>query len=63
MMKWLDIKLEEIKNDDKIIWRASGMHHCMFGLHYEDYQAIIDDFLPKINNSNFDVFFNGHEHQ
>jgi len=32
MMKWLDIKLEEIKNDDKIIWRASGMHHCMFGL-------------------------------
>ena len=48
MMKWLDIKVEEIKNDDKIIWRASGMHHCMFGLHYEDYQAIIDDFLPML---------------
>ena len=38
------------------------MHHPMFGLHYQDYQAIINDFLPKISKAKFDVFFNGHEH-
>ena len=62
MMKWIDETLEKQKNDSQIIWKATGMHHPMFGLHYQDYQTIIEDFLPKIKESNFDVFFNGHEH-
>jgi hypothetical protein len=48
--------------DDKIIWKASVMHHPLFGLHYTDFTAIIEDFLPLLKKYNFDVFFNGHEH-
>jgi len=38
------------------------MHHPMFGLHYDDYQSIIDDFLPLAKQNKQDVYFNGHEH-
>jgi hypothetical protein len=38
------------------------MHHPMFGAFYQDYHAIINDFLPLIEKNNFDIFFNGHEH-
>lgn len=38
------------------------MHHPMFGIFYQDYHAIIHNFLPSIQHHNYDVFFNGHEH-
>jgi hypothetical protein len=62
MMAWIKDTLKAESADDKIIWKASAMHHPMFGLHYDDYQSIINDFLPLIKAANFDAFFNGHEH-
>ena len=38
------------------------MHHPMFALSYLDYQSIIVDFLPRMKEHNYDVFFAGHEH-
>ena len=35
----------------------------MFGLHYLDYGAIIEELLPLLKKYNYDVYFNGHEHQ
>ena len=34
----------------------------MFGIFYQDYHAIIDDYLPRIEANGFDAYFDGHEH-
>jgi hypothetical protein len=62
MMTWIRDTLQKQKADPNIIWKASSMHHPMFGLHYDDYETIIGDFLPLIQDAKYDVFFNGHEH-
>lgn len=62
MMAWIKDTLKAQKEDDKVIWKASNMHHPMFALHYLDYSAIITDFLPLIQDAGYDIFFNGHEH-
>lgn len=51
------------QQDQDIVWKASVMHHMMFGLHYADYGVILDKFLPLIRKYNYDIYFNGHEHQ
>jgi hypothetical protein len=38
------------------------MHHPMFGIFYQDYHAIINDYLPRLSHHGFDAFFDGHEH-
>lgn len=62
MMKWLDFTNKRNQNDPDIIWKASSMHHPMFGMFYQDYEAIIADFLPRMQRNSQDVYFNGHEH-
>lgn len=54
--------MEKQSKDKSIAWKATGMHHPMFGIFYQDYHAIIHNFLPIIQSHNFDAFFNGHEH-
>ena len=49
--------------DASIIWKASVMHHMMFGLHYGDYTEIVDKLLPLAQRYKYDLFINGHEHQ
>ena len=61
-MEWIKKTMEEQSNDDKIIWKASNMHHPMFGLHYPDYKSIIEDFMPLLEEHGYDIYFNGHEH-
>ena len=61
-MEWIKKTAAANKVNEKIVWRASNMHHPLFGLHYNDYQSIIDDFLPVALENDFDVYFNGHEH-
>ena len=48
MMAWINDTLDKQKEDKSIIWKASAMHHPMFGLHYDDYESIITDYLPLI---------------
>lgn len=62
MMQWLTKTMNRVGADKKVIWKASSMHHPMFGLHYLDYEAIINDFLPRMEANGYDVFLNGHEH-
>ena len=47
-MKWIYETLQNISEDKKIIWRASVMHHPIFGLNYPDFTVIIEDFLPLL---------------
>mmetsp|Transcript_11171 Transcript_11171/g.18773 ORF Transcript_11171/g.18773 Transcript_11171/m.18773 type:complete len:385 (-) Transcript_11171:28-1182(-) len=61
-MAWIKKTVAANRNDEKIVWRASNMHHPLFGLHYNDYQSLINDFLPVALQNDFDVYFNGHEH-
>ena len=49
MMKWIDNVLNVQSKDKKIAWKATAMHHPMFGTFYQDYHAIVNDFLPRIN--------------
>ena len=62
MMNWISKTLEDLYNDKNIAWKATSMHHPMFGIFYQDYHAIINDYLPRLSHNGFDAFFNGHEH-
>ena len=61
-MKWIYETLQNISEDKSIIWKASVMHHPIFGLNYLDFTVIIEDFLPLLKKYKFDLFINGHEH-
>lgn len=64
-MKWLEEEMQADVADEKVIWKATNMHHPMWGMGGpldRDYTTIIDDFLPKLVNNSFDVYFNGHYH-
>ena len=60
-MEWIKRTMEEQLKDEKIIWKASNMHHPMFGLH-NDYQSLIDDYKPLLEAHGYEIYFNGHEH-
>jgi hypothetical protein len=64
MMTWLPTELQKQSNDPSIAWKASLMHHPMYGCHSDsDYSHILKEFLPLIQKNHYDVYFNGHEHQ
>ena len=62
MMNWITKTFDNLKNDKSIAWKATSMHHPMFGIFYQDYHAIINDYLPRLQENGFDAFFDGHEH-
>ena len=62
-MAWIRETLSKQQADEDLIWKVSSMHHPMFGLHIGDYKTIINDYLPLIQEANYDFYFNGHEHQ
>ena len=63
MMSWLNETLKHQSQDDSIVWKASQMHHFMFGAsNRADVDQIKEIFLPLIQEHGYDVFFNGHEH-
>ena len=62
MMKDLTKVMEQQDGDASLVWKASIMHHMMFGLHYSDYGDILKKFLPMIQKHKYDIYFNGHEH-
>jgi hypothetical protein len=50
MMKWISSTFDNMKNDKSIAWKATSMHHPMFGIFYQDYHAIINDYLPRLQD-------------
>jgi 3',5'-cyclic AMP phosphodiesterase CpdA len=61
-MAWIKKTLLKQSEDPKIIWKTSYDHHPMYNMHYDDYPAIIEDFLPLLRKHKYDIYFGGHEH-
>lgn len=49
-------------NDDSIIWKATALHHPMWGKWYPDFANIVLNYLPLLQEFKFDLYLNGHEH-
>mmetsp|Transcript_42673 Transcript_42673/g.65459 ORF Transcript_42673/g.65459 Transcript_42673/m.65459 type:complete len:251 (+) Transcript_42673:397-1149(+) len=62
MMAWIEDTLKAQAEDPSVVWKASNMHHPMYGAHYNDNTNIIDHFLPLAEKYGLDAYFNGHEH-
>ena len=62
MMRELKKAMQDQDGDKNLIWKASVMHHMMFGLHYSDYGVILRNLLPLIHKHKYGIYFNGHEH-
>ena len=54
--------MEMTNKDPDVIWRASVMHHPLFGLPL-DYQQIVSNYMPLMKSNNYDIMFNGHNNQ
>lgn len=63
MMVWLNSTLNEQSADPSIVWKASTQHYPLFGMHYDDTEDIITTLMPLLKEHEYDVYFNGHEHQ
>ena len=48
MMHWITKTFDSLSNDKSVAWKATAMHHPMFGIFYQDYHAIINDYLPRL---------------
>lgn len=62
MVRWIEDKVNEWAQDDKIIWKATVQHHPLFAKHYTDYDHLITTYLPILVEHKFDFYLNGHEH-
>ena len=62
MIEWIENKMNEWNQDEKIIWKASVQHHPLFAKHYTDYDHLISTYLPILIQHKFDMYLNGHEH-
>jgi len=45
-----------------MIWKATALHHPMWGKWYPDFTNIVANYLPMLLDHKFDVYLNGHEH-
>ena len=62
MYTWINDTLKEWAEDEKMLWKASVLHHPMWGKWYPDFANIVLNFLPMLQDHKFDVYLNGHEH-
>ena len=45
-----------------MLWKATVLHHPMWGKWYPDFPHIVLNYLPLLQEHNFDFYLNGHEH-
>lgn len=62
MIQWIENKVAEWAQDEKIIWKATVQHHPLFAKHYTDYEHLVTTYLPILVEHKFDLYLNGHEH-
>lgn len=60
--EWLNKTMNEWAKDDSIVWKATVLHHPMWGKWYPDFQNIVSNYLPLLQEFKFDLYLNGHEH-
>ena len=62
MYKWINETMLRWEEDEKMLWKATVLHHPMWGKWYPDFSNIVLNFLPMLQDHKFDVYLNGHEH-
>ena len=60
--KWINETMKKWAKDEKMIWKATVLHHPMWGKWYPDFSPIVDNYLPMLQEYKFDLYLNGHEH-
>ena len=59
---WINETMLKWDKDDKMIWKATVLHHPMWGKWYPDFSPIVLNYLPMLQEHKFDLYLNGHEH-
>jgi len=59
---WINETMHRWEDDPSIVWKATTLHHPMWGKWYPDFANIVSNYLPLLQEFNFDLYFNGHEH-
>lgn len=59
---WINATIQVWNNDEAIIWKATALHHPMWGKWYPDFANIVSNYLPLLQEYKFDLYLNGHEH-
>ena len=62
MYQWINDTMREWDADEKMLWRATVLHHPMWGKWYPDFPHIVLNYLPMLQEHKFDLYLNGHEH-
>ena len=60
--KWINETLKLWDKNESLLWRAVVLHHPMWGKWYPDFAPIVLNFLPILQEHNFDLYLCGHEH-
>lgn len=60
--EWINQTMYKWSQDDSIVWKATALHHPMWGKWYPDFQNIVSNYLPLLQEYKFDLYLNGHEH-
>jgi len=59
---WINQTMREWQQDDSIVWKATALHHPMWGKWYPDFANIVENYLPLLQEFKFYLYLNGHEH-
>jgi hypothetical protein len=59
---WINEVVKRWDNDPDIVWKATVLHHPMWGKWYPDYAPLVLNYLPILQEHKFDLYLNGHEH-
>ena len=62
MYTWINQTMLEWDQDEKMLWKATVLHHPIWGKWYPDFANIVLNYLPMLQEHDFDVYLNGHEH-
>jgi hypothetical protein len=60
--QWINETMVAWSNDESIVWKATALHHPMWGKWYPDFANIVLNYLPLLQEFKFDLYLNGHEH-
>jgi len=62
MFDWIEATLTDWDSDEKMVWKATALHHPMWGKTNPDFANIVTNFLPMLMDHKVDLYLNGHEH-
>jgi hypothetical protein len=46
--EWLNQTMSKWESDPSIVWKATVLHHPMWGKWYPDFQNIVENYLPLL---------------